>query len=156
MRKSKRYKLTEGQVKSTVRFISENYPTGVGDHNIDQISGAYGGYSYIEDVKYDTNMGDLQFDVVTDGGKTVTKTIWAGDDKLILPVEKELQKQGYNLEEEPEWDLVNVSLNNHHVIFIIADYKGKTYTVPIQSSTVLEWIPEMEEDDYYDEPPNDW
>ena len=147
MSKRKRYQLREEQLKDVVQFISENYPAGVGDWNIDQLSGGdYDDYDYIDEVDYDTKTGDLVFDISTTHGGSLERKIWAGDTNFIVAVETELKKQGHDLEEIDEWDIINAQTKDSNVIITVGDYKGNLYHIPIHKSEIFEWLPEVGDD----------
>jgi hypothetical protein len=147
MKKCKRYQLTEGQLKTVIKVIPENYPAGVTDSNFDSLSGAdRDSYDYISDVKLNKD-GDLVFTVETQNGQTVIKNLWVGDDAVILPIERELPKYGYNVEQKPEWNIENVTINNHYVIFDISDYGSQRVRVPIDMASVIEWLPDIDREE---------
>jgi hypothetical protein len=147
MKKRKRYQMTEGQLKSVIKVIPENYPAGVTGYNIGLSGADRDVYDYISGVDYDKQTGDVVFTVESDQGQTFYKRIWSGDDKFINIMERELPKYDYDLQENPEWDIKNVTMNNRYIIFTISDYGAGEYTVPIHMDYFMDILPEMEGDE---------
>jgi hypothetical protein len=162
MKKRKRYQLTEQQLKTVIKVIPESYgdyPAGVTDANFDRLSGGDRDmYDYISDVDYEPKSGDIIFSVESYQGQTFEKRIWSGDDPFVEIIERELPKYGYNLQENPEWDILNVTMNGRYVVFTISDYGKGVYQVPIHTDSLLDILPEMEDDEEhrYQEPPDDY
>ena len=145
MTKRKRYQLTEEQLQPVIRFINENYPAGVTDHNIDRLSGADGdSYSNITGVRFDAKDYDLLLDVETEQGQMLTKKLYAASDEVITKVNEELGKLGGD--PNGEWEIQSAEIKQHHLILNIVE-NGRLYPIAIHTDYVLSWLPELDSDE---------
>lgn len=156
MTKHKRYQVTGKQLEPVIRYINENYPAGVGDHNIDQLSGADSEvYGHVTDVTLRPN-GSLEITITTDKGHSVEKSVDFAEDVIIQAFQKSLPKVGYDVNKFPEWEVIGARMAGRQVVFdVIGD--GTTHKLPIHSDTILSWLPELTNDNVegMDEPDPD-
>jgi hypothetical protein len=144
MKKRKRYQLTEGQLKTVIKVIPENYPAGVTDANFDRLSGYdRDTYETITDVEYNSGDGDITFYVESEHGQSFSKKIWSGDDNFINMLQRYLGDK-YPLQEG--WDIKKAHVDKGSVVFevYLGDEDNRTVIVPIDGESIIEILPEME------------
>ena len=150
----KRYQITETQLPPVVRYIHENYPLGVTDYNIDDLTGANrSSYDNIEDVTL-TPDGSLIFDVITDTNDNLSKEVWLGETPPIESIEAALKKYGYNLDDSPEWEVTNAVMGEGSITLDVT-VNNRLHQISIGISEVLNWLPELSDDELAHEPDPD-
>lgn len=157
MKKSKRYRLTEEQLKPVIRFINEDspyYPAGVTDSNFDRLSGANEDeYTAIIDVENDVENGDLVLTVKTQHGQKMTKRLSIADNNFILQMDEELRGIGVN--PDTEWEIESAEIRGHELVLAVM-VNNQEYPVTMSSGFILELLPVAESEDYddYDSEPD--
>ena len=150
----KRYQITETQLPPVVRYIHENYPLGVTDYNIDDLTGANrSSYDKIKDVTLQPD-ASLLFDVVTDSNDVLSKEVWLGETPPTESIEVALKKYGYNLDHNPEWEVTNAAMGENSITLDVV-VKNRLHQVSIGMDEVLDWLPELSDDELAHEPDPD-